>query len=474
MKNRASGILIENGKILLIKRIKDNNEYYVIPGGGIEANENIIDATKRELKEEANIDVKLISDNPLYTLNETDRCQYFMLVEKVSGEIGIGSGPEYTNNNNGIYLPIMIDLKDIINENINLKPNEFKNELINIINNINKDIPLINSIDIYYYNLFNKICNKYNLGNYKDYKEITGGLTNKMYKLITDSGEFAIKVINQDNLLNNPNLYNKIEKSEEIANIAFNNNINSVCAIKYNDKYIQEIDGNNILIYKWCNGIILKTCELTLEHVRLLAKELAKLHSIKVSDKVDIIKYNKIDYRKYYKLLKDNNEEWSLLFREKIDDLVKLYDKVYDSYLKLSNQISYVHKDFNRRNVLWNNNIPYIIDWETATIDNPSIDFFNSAWFLTNDVQKDKYDVFASEYFSIMKLEDSINISTYASIIEECNWLEFSLKRALSMHSNDIEEIKLGKNSINGSLTEILNYYDKIPLMIEIINKINK
>ena len=73
-----------------------------------------------------------------------------------------------------------------------------------------------------------------------------------------------------------------------------------------------------------------------------------------------------------------------------------------------------------------------------------------------------------------MKLEDSINISTYASIIEECNWLEFSLKRALSMHSNDIEEIKLGKNSINGSLTEILNYYDKIPLMIEIINKINK
>ena len=323
-------------------------------------------------------------------------------------------------------------------------------------------------------NIFKKICNKYNLGNYKDYKEIIGGLTNKMYKLVTDSGEFAIKVINQDNLLNNPNLYNKIEKSEEIANIAFNNNINSVCAIKYNDKYIQEIDGNNILIYKWCNGIILKTKELTLEHVRVLAKELAKLHSIKVNDKVDIIKYNKIDYIKYYELLKDNDEEWSLLFRNRIDDLIRLYDKVYDSYLKLSNQISYVHKDFNRRNVLWNNNIPYIIDWETATIDNPSIDYFNSAWFLTDDVQIDKYEVFASEYFSIMKLEDSINISTYASIIEECNWLEFSLKRALSMHSNDIEEIELGKNSINGSLTEILNYYDKIPLMIEIINKINK
>ena len=73
-----------------------------------------------------------------------------------------------------------------------------------------------------------------------------------------------------------------------------------------------------------------------------------------------------------------------------------------------------------------------------------------------------------------MKLDDDINISAYASIIEECNWLEFSLKRALSIHSTNKDEIELGKDSIIGSLTEILNYYDKIPLMIDIINKINK
>ena len=41
MRNRAGGILIENGKVLLIHRIKDNDEYYVFPGGGIETNETI-------------------------------------------------------------------------------------------------------------------------------------------------------------------------------------------------------------------------------------------------------------------------------------------------------------------------------------------------------------------------------------------------------------------------------------------------
>ena len=158
-------------------------------------------------------------------------------------------------------------------------------------------------------------------------------------------------------------------------------------------------------------------------------------------------------------------------FREKIDDLCNLYDNVYNNYLKLSNQLSYVHKDFNRRNVLWESDIPYIIDWETATISNPSIDFFNSAWFLTADVNIDKYTIFCTEYFKKNKLEDDINAAAYASIIEECNWLEFCLKR---LNSSNIEEVNLGKNSIKGSLIEILNYYNKIPLMISIIKRISE
>lgn len=320
-------------------------------------------------------------------------------------------------------------------------------------------------------NLFNEICNKFKLGTLDEYIEIIGGLTNKLYKITTKSNEYAIKILNPDNLINNPNLINKIEKSEKIASIAVLNGINAINAYQFNNNYIQEINGNYILIYKWCNGNILKTQELTLEHVKLMARELAKLHSIKVKEEYKAIKYNKIDYYKYYELLKDNEEDWSLLFREKINDLIKLYDKVYNNYLKLSNQLSYVHKDFNRKNVLWENNIPYIIDWETATIDNPSIDFFNSAWFLTNDVQIDKYEIFINEYFSIMNLDDDINYSSYAAIIEECNWLEFSLKRALSIITNNIDEIELGKNSIKSSLTEILNYYEKIPLMTTLIKK---
>ena len=310
-----------------------------------------------------------------------------------------------------------------------------------------------------------ELCARLGLGELISEERINEGLTNKLYKIVTTNGSYVIKVLNDNNSLD------KIEKSEEISNIAKNSGINSICALKFNDKYIQEYNGNYLLIYKYCNGKILLTKELTLNHVGKLASILGTLHSIKVDNTLKPFKYNKIDYRKYYELLKDNKEDWSLLFREKIDELCELYNNVYDNYLKLSNQLSYVHKDFNRRNVLWENDIPYIIDWETATIDNPSIDFFNSAWFLTADVDIDKYTVFCTEYFKKNKLDDNINTAAHASIIEECNWLEFSLKR---LQSNNIDEVNLGKSSISGSLTEILNYYNKIPLMINIIEKISK
>jgi Ser/Thr protein kinase RdoA (MazF antagonist) len=318
-----------------------------------------------------------------------------------------------------------------------------------------------------------KICNEFNLGNLlEDPIIVNGGITNKIYKVVTDKGIYALKVINRDNINNNSLLLDNIELSENISNIARNNNVNSVCALKINNKYIQEYKDLYILIYPWVEGRVLLTKEINLEHLKVIGRMLGNLHNIKVEG--TIIKYKKIDYEYYYNLLIDNDEEWSAFYKEKYTYLVDIYEKVYLNYSKLSNQVSYVHKDLNRKNIMWDdNNVPHIIDWETATIGNPSLDFFNSAWFLSADVDYDKYYTFTKEYSSVMNLEDDTTVAAYSAIIDECNWLEFSLKRALGIHSNNIDEIELGKNSIKSSLTEIINYYEKVPLMLEIIEKLN-
>lgn len=153
MRNRAGGMLIENGKLLLMHRIKnvdgETREYYVVPGGGIEEGETLEEATKRELKEEMGIDIKLLSKEPLLSLPEETGTQYFTLVERISGEIGTGKGPEFSDPvyaNRGFYGPEMVAIKDIIEGKIKMVPDTIREDFINIVSGL--DIENLDSKDL--------------------------------------------------------------------------------------------------------------------------------------------------------------------------------------------------------------------------------------------------------------------------------------------------------------------------------------
>ncbi len=57
LKKRVSAVIIENEKVLLIRRIKPGKEYFVLPGGSVEEGENEFDALKRELLEETGLQI---------------------------------------------------------------------------------------------------------------------------------------------------------------------------------------------------------------------------------------------------------------------------------------------------------------------------------------------------------------------------------------------------------------------------------
>lgn len=56
---RACALIIENDSILLIEYEDERGIHYNLPARGVEPNESVIEAVKREAKEEASIDVKV-------------------------------------------------------------------------------------------------------------------------------------------------------------------------------------------------------------------------------------------------------------------------------------------------------------------------------------------------------------------------------------------------------------------------------
>jgi 8-oxo-dGTP diphosphatase len=56
---RACSLIIENEQVLLVKFQSEEGVHYNLPAGGVEKGESVIEAVRREAKEEAGIDVEV-------------------------------------------------------------------------------------------------------------------------------------------------------------------------------------------------------------------------------------------------------------------------------------------------------------------------------------------------------------------------------------------------------------------------------
>ncbi|GGA60727.1 NUDIX hydrolase [Ornithinibacillus halotolerans] len=128
MRDRGAVVIIENDKVALIKRERENSVYYVFPGGGVESEkgETPIDAAKREAIEELGVEVKI---NKLFSEVQFNGTQYFFLAETTNGLIGTGKGEEYTNKerNRGTYEPMWIEINELTK--MDVRPKEVAEQI---------------------------------------------------------------------------------------------------------------------------------------------------------------------------------------------------------------------------------------------------------------------------------------------------------------------------------------------------------
>lgn len=126
---RAVAIVIKNNNILLMFRRQNGKEYYVLPGGGVEDNESVENATLRELSEETTIKAKI--KKLLYEHHYTDDGdQYYFLCDYTSGEPMLGEGIEKEKmaKHLEIYKPEWVKLSNL--KSILLYPLEIRDWII--------------------------------------------------------------------------------------------------------------------------------------------------------------------------------------------------------------------------------------------------------------------------------------------------------------------------------------------------------
>lgn len=122
MTDRGAVVIVENGKVALIRREKEGRIYYVFPGGKQEAGETIEQCAKREAFEELGVEVEIRELLAQVPYNGT---QHYFIAKIIGGKFGMGQGEEYSSTESGTYLPVWMETEALAN--VEVIPREVAN-----------------------------------------------------------------------------------------------------------------------------------------------------------------------------------------------------------------------------------------------------------------------------------------------------------------------------------------------------------
>jgi len=325
-----------------------------------------------------------------------------------------------------------------------------------------------------------KFCDCNNLGNVISIKQLTGGLMHKMFKVQTNKTEYAIKVLNPE-VISRTEAYDNFIISETIANLAKNNNIPVSCANIVNNNYLNEFNGKYYMVFDFVDGKILSDEEITVNHCIKIGNILSQIHSLNyesigLQPEVEI--YKKLyDWESYTNNINFNNMSYKNKYLSNYKKYSELQNKANINFNSSNTLLCICHRDMDPKNVMWCDDEPIVIDWESASLANPYRELLEDAlcWsgFLSNNFDEEK---FLSVITSYKKNTNIDNVDwkavIYGNLVGRLGWLKYNLQRSLGIKTEDKEEMLLAEKEVLKTIDEINRYLSLSDTMYNILSEL--
>jgi len=316
------------------------------------------------------------------------------------------------------------------------------------------------------YNNIDLLFETLNLGKIESIS-INESSQNKVYKVSTSSKIYDVKEFSHDAISNLEDL-NKRQEQLRISEILNESNINCSIPIKFNSKDFISFNGHYYLVYEHLNMKYLDKEKINNEHLRVLAKTLAKIHLLDISSNLKCSYQNiEIDFNKYLDIYKIKNPKVYEMILNNLESLNKLINNVNSALENTNEKLVISHNDYKPLNVLWNGMKLILLDFDACGLSYPSACMCESAFtfsYMDGKIDHDRYKVFVQSYLKQYGKKD-INYlnSLYISFNGKLQWLNYML-------SKSEEEINPYDDGIVSMIKELITYYNDVENLYKIIN----
>ena len=319
-----------------------------------------------------------------------------------------------------------------------------------------------------------RLVRKCGLGNIMaDVEPVTGGLMHRMYKVITDSGVYAVKHLNAE-IMKRPGVHDNFARAEKIEGILEKNDIPIVPAMVIGGQKMQKVDDQFFYVFRWQTGKITDWHHISHEMCFKAGNILGRIHAIDPKNIDDTRpEPSHIDWQGYVRKAKEENSAVASLLEENEGLLIYVEGELNKGRASLPAVLCLSNEDMDPKNIMWDNGTPWMIDLECLDYGNPISHVMQLAlqWsgIVTCEMDIDKmiafFDGYLEAYDNCFRGYSGVTGVAYTWV----EWLEYNIQRALGKCVDEAER-ELGISEVRNTINRIQYIHKTMPQIREALD----
>ncbi|WP_274434144.1 phosphotransferase [Alicyclobacillus sp. ALC3] len=312
---------------------------------------------------------------------------------------------------------------------------------------------------------FVEICTVSGLGHLQGTPQpVSGGLVHRMWRVDTDKGSFAMKVLNEE-IMARPDAKSNYRLSERVAIMAHRNGIPAVLAkMTDGDPWI-ELDGHYVMVFNWVEGHSLVPEQCTDEHSKSIGQLLFQLHNLRLQfddwETPTTAPITEDTWQSHIEQAEQTISCWGFSHNTLLRGVLS-WSRLYEGATEaLGGRLIISHRDLDCKNVIWAaDNTPFLIDWESAGYIHPTVELVEGAinWSRSGDgtFNKKRFQVLIQTYLGAGgKFYGNSVDAVYGTLGGSLGWLEYNMRRSIEQDKFDSDQRELGKRQVQQTIREL-------------------